>query len=72
MGDAIKPKSAKFLPQELMVSLFPPVDTWVGNEAQMRFVKCLVAASCLVTLFTFGRVIALCDLQDLQGDIPAS
>lgn len=55
-----------------MVSLFPAMDTWAGNEAQMRLVKCLVAASCLVTLSTFGRVIALCGLQDLQGDMPVS
>lgn len=33
-----------------MESLVPAMETWGGNGEQMRCVKCLVDASCLVTL----------------------
>ena len=32
------------------MSLVPTTETWAGNGEQMSCVKCLVAASCLVTL----------------------
>lgn len=54
------------------MSLAPDTETWAGNGEQMRCVKCLETASCLVTLSPFWGVAAFCGPQALQGDIPVS